>query len=322
MDGYGYAAIKIGKALQQQADVALIDMCVNGRFSEVGEKTWHVEGPAVCMMVPDWWAQVKAERLVGLTMFESTKMPDWYVRCINETAEACIVPSQWCGEIFREQVSVPVHVAQWGIDTEDYYPLDRTRTEAQPYTFLWSGGPDMRKGWDVAYGAFIKAFGRSQDVRLRLHFREMPIGVLGFRDENVDVVVGYFDRPHLRQMLQAADCFVFPSRGEGWGLPPREAAATGLPVIATRWGGLADEIDKWAIPLDVQEMQWAMYGPWRHGDVGHWAEPDKEALADWMRWCFENRALAAKLGRRSADWLAQNTPWSRTAQQVASVVGV
>ena len=35
----------------------------------------------------------------------------------------------------------------------------------------------------------------------------------------------------------AADCFVLPSRGEGWGRPHVEAMAMGLPVIATKWSG-------------------------------------------------------------------------------------
>jgi hypothetical protein len=324
-DGYGYAAIKIGAALEQLVNgVQVVDMANgHGSLPYVGDEQWPVEGTGVVMTVPDWWEDVKAERLVGFTMFESTQMPPERVATINRQADVCLVPSDWCAESFAEQgVRIPIEVAPWGVDTNDYFPLGREREEDHPYTFLWSGTPDLRKGWDLVYGAFIKAFGRSTQARLMLHFRSMPKGVLGFRDANVEVVTGYFDRPQLREMLQAADCFVFPSRGEGWGSPPREAAATGLPVIVTNWGGLAHEIGCWAIPLSVKRLEWAMFGLWQHGDIGHWAEPDKEELAEHMRWCFENQELAAEFGGRAAGWLATHTPWTRTACRVAEVAGV
>jgi glycosyltransferase involved in cell wall biosynthesis len=38
-------------------------------------------------------------------------------------------------------------------------------------------------------------------------------------------------------MYKAADAFVLPSHGEGWGRPIMEAMSMGLPVIATNWSG-------------------------------------------------------------------------------------
>src|SRR5579872_4162762 len=44
-------------------------------------------------------------------------------------------------------------------------------------------------------------------------------------------------------MYRAADCFVFPYRGEGFGMPMLEAMACGLPVIATAGGAADDFLD-------------------------------------------------------------------------------
>ena len=44
-------------------------------------------------------------------------------------------------------------------------------------------------------------------------------------------------RATLRNLYAAADAFVLPTRGEGWGLPIAEAMAMALPVIATNWSG-------------------------------------------------------------------------------------
>lgn len=322
-DGYGYAAIKIAKALQDcGADVEPLDMCDGDRRRiPMKFRQWNLDNPALIMTVAGWWRDVKTPRLVGYTMHEATVVPAEYVDPINDTADLCLVPCQWCADTFRESgVNTPITVVRWGIDPDDYYFLDRSDHRG-PYTFLWSGTPDFRKGWDVAYRAFIRAFGsKNRDVRLIMHFRELPPGVSGFGDENVDVIEGLFDRPELRAMLERADCYVFPSRGEGWGLPPREAAATGLPVIATNYGGLAEEIDAWALPLEVAGMSIADYGWFEKGEIGEWAEPDVDHLIHLMRWCHENQGKARAVGHGAARWIAQDATWERTARQLMEIM--
>ena len=54
----------------------------------------------------------------------------------------------------------------------------------------------------------------------------------------VELVLGEdMPRVALRNLYAAADAFVLPTRGEGWGLPIAEAMAMALPVIATNWSG-------------------------------------------------------------------------------------
>ena len=53
-------------------------------------------------------------------------------------------------------------------------------------------------------------------------------------------VTGWVDRERLRTLYQQARIFVYPSRYEGFGIPPLEAMACGAPVIATRTGAIPD----------------------------------------------------------------------------------
>lgn len=51
---------------------------------------------------------------------------------------------------------------------------------------------------------------------------------------------GYVSRDRLRDLYRGARVFVYPSRSEGFGIPPLEAMACGAPVIATRAGAIGD----------------------------------------------------------------------------------
>lgn len=319
MDGYGYATIQIAETLRRDMpEVEILDL---GAPVLDEMQVWQTLMPTVALCTPDWLPLIVTggAPLVSYTMFEATRLPAGWVEKLNEYADLVLVPCEWCKTIFEANgVLKPIKVVKWGIDSNDYYPLERHR-EGAPYTFLWSGTPDRRKGWSLAYTAFRRAFGDRRDVHLVLHFRRLPPGIKGIRDGNVTLVEGMLDRPELRDMLRAADCFIFPSRGEGWGLPPREAAATGLPVIATNYGGLAEEIHSWAVALPTIGMTAADYGPEEWGDIGFWAEPDGKILEEWLGWCVKQRQDMAEFGRRAADFLAQ-TPWERTAQGIGEVL--
>jgi glycosyltransferase involved in cell wall biosynthesis len=53
-------------------------------------------------------------------------------------------------------------------------------------------------------------------------------------------VTGFVDRDRLRQLYREAAFFVYPSRYEGFGIPPLEAMACGTAVVATRTGAIPE----------------------------------------------------------------------------------
>jgi len=326
-DGYGYGSCRISEALQRiDPTIEIVDMRESeNKHGRVGERSWHSAKTVIALCTPDWLPYIHADRLIAFSMFEATKLPDGWVELLNTYASEVIVPCAWNADVFKANGVMPkISVCKWGVDARDDYPLDGTRASmgeresGRPYTFLWSGTPDRRKGWDVAYRAFWQAFQGSPQARLILHFRQMPdvLAERGADDANVEIVTGLLDVAEQRALLRRADCYVFPSRGEGWGSPPREAAATGLPVIVTNWGGLAEDIDYWAMPVRVRGMSPAQYGYWGDGTIGEWAEPNLDDVAERMRWCFEQRASAAYFGRQAATWLARYATWEQTARRL------
>ena len=280
------------------------------------------EGDVVSVTTPNNWHGMWAGgKFWGLTMWETNRCPPDWVEKINRYSDGVITPSAFCKRMFEESgVEVPVHVVPLGVDCHEFPYMERP--ERNPYTFLILGElGGFRKGWAYAYQAFWQAF--QGDPRARLIFKTRGDRMLADCSErNVEIIDAEYGWPMIRELYQRADCFVFPSTGEGFGLPPREAAATGLPVIATDWSGLQEGgIENYAYPLRVKQMQTALYGPEDiRGQCGEWAEPDVDHLAELMTFCFENQELARAKGKAASEWIRGHCRWDVTAKQLLEVV--
>lgn len=227
-----------------------------------------------------WGRAIEADTRIAITMFESSALPPGWVDVLNRL-DAVVVPCSWLETVFRDAgVTTALHRVPLGIK-ECYRPAHRPAGRS-PFTFLTVATPYPRKGWDIAVRAFDAAFGRSEDHRLLIKMRagrKLPVRVLHPR---VEVLAEDLDDAGMAELFRSVDAFVFPSRGEGFGLPPREAAATGLPVVATAWGGTADDIEEWGWPLRCTHVK-AWYGHGRFAGLGGWADPDVHHLAELMR---------------------------------------
>ena len=105
-------------------------------------------------------------------------------------------------------------------------------------------------------------------------------------------LLGHVGEEALVRALRGADALLFPSRHEGFGLPPLEAMACGTPVVAVR---------ATAVPEVV-------------GDAGVLAEPgDAEGFADAVQALLADPARRAQLRERGLRRAAQFT-WARSAE--------
>jgi D-inositol-3-phosphate glycosyltransferase len=138
-----------------------------------------------------------------------------------------------------------------------------------------------------APGAGIKKvnaeLARLERLRVELGIEDL-VTFLGAKDQ--DTLVYYYS---------AAEMVVMPSHYESFGMVALEAMACGTPVVASKVGGLA---------FNVQDGHTGYLVP--HGDA--------EALATRMRLLLKDQDLRQKLGRQAARW-AQRFGWSTIADQ-------
>lgn len=112
-------------------------------------------------------------------------------------------------------------------------------------------------------------------------------------------VTGYVDRGRLRELYRHARAFVYPSRYEGFGIPPLEAMACGAPVIATRTGAIGDYADGAALLVDPG---------------------DREALREALVRLLHDAPLRRELRERGPD-RARTYTWDRSAALMAQLFG-
>jgi glycosyltransferase involved in cell wall biosynthesis len=96
--------------------------------------------------------------------------------------------------------------------------------------------------------------------------------------------LGFVQPADLAKLLEKAGVFVFPSRYEPWGVALAEAAASGLPLIAS---------DQVSSAVD-------MLRPYYNGLT--FASTDQSALTRALLWMHENHATLPEWGLRSQHY--------------------
>lgn len=233
-----------------------------------------------------------------VTMFESDQLPDGWVEALNQS-KAAIVPSQWCKDVFKDSgVTVPVHVVPLGV-SEAYQYTERPIEVPDDYVhnFLAIGLFNARKGYTTLCKAFYLAFNDDPNYQLTFKNRGGDIPeIKNFDAPTITWLREDFTDAEMNEFYGKFDYMVFPSHGEGFGLPPREFAATGGISLVSNYSGLKDDLDVWgqAIPVTETEPGWsASVSPELNG-VGEWAHIDEDVLAERLKYIVENRAKLLK----------------------------
>ncbi len=240
-DGYGTTAKNI-KTLAKNEGIYL-------NTKQNGQKV------GLCYHLPNTLQLVHTPIKIAFTMFETTSYPAFWKPYL-ESADLVIVPTQFCADTMYASFGIKPEVVPLGYNQNVFYYLERKKKDV--FTFLHYDAFKWRKGWDILFTAFNEEFGEKdgeQDVRLvfktTLSFtpplHEYP---------KIKVVKGRLPQEEMINIMREADCFAFPTRGEGFGLTPLEAMATGMRAIVPNHSGMSHYWNKdYCYDLETDEVR-------------------------------------------------------------------
>ncbi|MDF0601688.1 glycosyltransferase family 1 protein [Psychromarinibacter sp. C21-152] len=225
---------------------------------------------------------------------------------IGRRARAVLTVSDYSRQSIAEHGIAPldrIHVVRNGTDhilraAPDAGVLDRLELRGRVFAMTF-GTTQSYKNLKTLFAAF-------EDPRLA----EIPLVVvggpprrdydaLGWRIPPNVIFTGHVGDGELRALYTAAGAFLFPSRTEGFGLPPVEAMHCGTPALVARGGALPETVGTGAELVDPLDPE-------------AWAHAAERVLSD----SAHRDALVARGAARAAEltWRqAGDALWDRVS---------
>lgn len=256
-----------------------------------------------------------------MTMFESDKLPEEWPEYLK-VADEVIVPSKWCHDVFLK-AGIQSTVVPLGYNDEAFKFIDRPVPAAdEPFTFIHYDSFNLRKGFMEVFNAFTQEFSTDENVKLILKTVRQNTGIPLVRSQfpQIEVVRGVLDESELQDLLARAHCMVYPSRGEGFGITPLEAMATGLPAIVPNAHGISEYFNNnYMLEVRVGGKCPGLYSKFKGQDVGEMVICDVDDLRKQMRYAFEHREEMKELGRAASEYVKSYT-YKHSAERLAGII--
>jgi glycosyltransferase involved in cell wall biosynthesis len=271
---------------------------------------------------PTGITQMRTEIRLIMTMFESDKIPEDWPEYL-QMAEEVIVPSKWCADVFAKS-GINATVVPLGYNDRAFQFIDRPLPvdNQQPFTFIHYSSFNIRKGFSEVLKAFTEEFKTNEPAKLILKTteRKQLIPVLPSQYPNIEVITDHVTEAELSAILGRAHCMVYPSRGEGFGITPLEAMATGLPAIVPNAHGISEYFNaNYILEVKADERCPGLYGSFKGQDVGQMVVCDVADLRKQMRYAFNHQEEMKKLGRDASEYVKKYT-YRETAARLAEII--
>lgn len=291
-NGYGYATVNMIESLTRLGH----EVKQNDESADV--EIWFDQ--------PQHWKFSDGPYKIGFHPWESTRLHEIWVPVMNQCDEVW-TPSPIIAQWYRDGgIKVPVHVYEHGVN-KDWTPKKREVTDKM--RFLHVGMEAARKGGSETMRAFRTAFPNNEDVELTMKtindgWNIPSVGRSTILNKRMDV-------PELVQLYHDHHVFVYPSWGEGFGLSPLQALATGMPTITLpAWAPYAQFLDP-KLSISSRLVQ----SPWRRSHhPGKMFKPCFDDIVDRFRYAYDHYDEVHAAALQRAPQIAERYDWDNVTK--------
>ncbi len=287
--GYGHAFMKILNNLGKTNHSVLLDRPGQIEF---------------CFSHPNFYKFNEDSYKIGYTAWESTTIPDSWKEHLEQLDEMW-VPNQFCKDVFSKYTDKEIYIFPHGVD-DVFFPI--LREEKEVTKFLHIGYPAYRKNTHDTINSFLKLYTGRTDVHLTIK------GYAGYKlnldEPNITYIEENMQYKDYVKMLHDHDILLYPSWGEGFGLIPLQALATGMPVIMT--DGWCDYKEFCPELLIKSEL---IYSPWQDSHPGKMFSPDLYHFEYLMEYAKENIDGLFNLQYARAKKLHEKYNWEKVVSE-------
>ncbi len=213
---------------------------------------------------------------------------------------------------YYPQFADKIRVVYCGVNREKFYHIDDSERIEKTLKslgiegdyFLYLGTIEPRKNLGrliEAYGILKKKYGEVPSLVMAggkgwlnsgIYSRVKELGL-----EDSVIFTKYIPDEDICPLMNGACAFVFPSVYEGFGMPPLEAMACGVPVVSSTEASLPEVVGDCAVKVDA-------YSP--------------ESIAEGMYRVWSDRELAADLAARGMK-RAEEFTWHRFSERLHEI---
>lgn len=203
------------------------------------EPEWHNPVTGQDFRQPGFKKHHDHQYKINGTYLEATRAWDWWIPTMKTFDEIWVGNQFSADAVVNSGINVPTYVFELGID-DMWKPFKRGNRDKIRFLHVDSGSP--RKRADLVEEAFLKLFKNNKDVELTLKYHNsdgysvMDLFNAKEVQPNIKKIFKTLTQEEMVELYHQHDILVYPTEGEGFGLIPLQALATGMPTISTsKW---------------------------------------------------------------------------------------
>lgn len=285
-NGYGYAAKMCKQSLVELGhQIAWRDATADVEINFIQPDHWHWTGPYRIAYLP----------------WESTKLREHWVPMLNEVDEVWTPSPVIADWMAADGVTKEIKVYQHGVEPA-WYANAHQRDTTGTFEIMHHGAEALRKGGNDTIAAFIDTLWE-EDARLTLKLLLQRFNI--HDTKHIRVMKTKIPFEELVALYESVHLLCYPSYGEGFGLAPLQAMATGMPVLISKgWAPY-----EYLLPEESLIETHLIDSPWPDHHPGQVLQPNLTELREKLVWHYENRDQAAKVAFEIVDQVIADYNW-------------